>query len=100
MGLGKTIQTMTFLEQLHRLNSTKVRGPFMIVAPLTLVAQWQSEATAWAPDFNTIVYHGSADARSFIVDHEFYYTEPFVTKAEAQRFQRNNITKFDLLITT
>ena len=49
MGLGKTIQTMTFLEQLSRLKSTQVRGPFLVVAPLTLVAQWQGEAAAWAP---------------------------------------------------
>lgn len=49
MGLGKTIQTMTFLEQLSTLKATQVRGPFLVVAPLTLVAQWQSEAMAWAP---------------------------------------------------
>lgn len=100
MGLGKTIQTMAFLEQLHRLKATRVRGPFLVVAPLTLVAQWQSEAAAWAPDFSIIVYHGSADARSLMVNHEFFYREPFVSKAEAQRYQRNHITKFHLLITT
>jgi len=100
MGLGKTIQTMTFLEQLSRLKSTQVRGPFLVVAPLTLVAQWQGEATAWAPDFNVVVYHGSADARKFIADSEFYYQEPFVSKSDALKYQKNSVTKFHLLITT
>ena len=91
---------MTFLQQLNVLKTTKVRGPFLVVAPLTLISQWQSEASTWAPDFNIIVYHGSVDARSFLVDNEFYYMEPFVSKTDAYRLRRDNVTKFHLLITT
>ncbi|CAM9834851.1 unnamed protein product, partial [Scytosiphon promiscuus] len=43
MGLGKTIQTVGFLDQLWNNKLTKIRGPFCVVAPLSLVAQWQSE---------------------------------------------------------
>ncbi len=100
MGLGKTIQTITFLQQLSSMKLTRVRGPFLVVAPLTLIAQWQSEAASWAPDFNTIVYHGSAAARKFIADNEFYYSEPFVSKKNAQQYKLKNITKFHILVTT
>ena len=67
---------------------------------MSLVAQWESEAKEWAPDVNAVVYHGSADARSFLAKEEFYYTNQFETRANAQSLKRNHITKFQLLITT
>ena len=65
MGLGKTIQTVGMLQRLrhHGAPSARVRGPFLVVAPLSLVYQWQAEAATWAPDMNCIVYHGSGEAR-------------------------------------
>lgn len=100
MGLGKTIQSVCFLSMLRTLPSAKVRGPFLVVAPLSLVAQWQSEAAAWAPDMNVILYHGSADARDFLVQQEFFYTDQFMAKTNAVKLKRSHITKFHILITT
>jgi SNF2-related domain len=37
MGLGKTIQSTCFLHRLRSLQCTKVRGPFILVAPLSLI---------------------------------------------------------------
>ena len=37
MGLGKTIQSTCFLQRLRSLKCTKVRGPFILVAPLSLI---------------------------------------------------------------
>ena len=37
MGLGKTIQSTCFLQRLRTLKCTKVRGPFILVAPLSLI---------------------------------------------------------------
>jgi chromodomain-helicase-DNA-binding protein 7 len=99
-GLGKTIQSVAFLHQLHELPTTQVPGPFLIVAPLSLIAQWHSETRTWAPDMNVLLYHGSADARAFLAEQEFYYTEQFVPKASATKFKKKHITKFDILITT
>lgn len=100
MGLGKTIQSVGFLDQLSHQSATSVRGPFLIVAPLSLVSQWQSESTMWAPDMNVILYHGSADARDFIAKQEFYYSDQFMPKATASKLKRQHITKFHILITT
>ena len=77
-----------------------MRGPFLIVAPLSLIGQWQSEAKAWAPDYNVVLYHGSADAREFLVQQEFYYTEQFVPKPSVSKLKKQHVTKFHLLITT
>jgi len=49
---------------------------------------------------NAVVYHGSADARDFLVKNEFYYTEQYHSKATVQNLKRKHITKFQLLITT
>ena len=100
MGLGKTIQSVALLDQLSKLEATKVRGPFLIVAPLSLISQWQSECKTWAPDLNAIVYHGSADARDFMVKHEFYYNDQFVGKGIHTKLKKMNWTKFHVLITT
>eukprot|EP00804_Cyclotella_cryptica_P019560 CCRYP_014309-RA/>CCRYP_014309-RA protein AED:0.14 eAED:0.14 QI:0/0.76/0.66/1/0.64/0.44/18/4750/927 len=100
MGLGKTIQSIGFLNQLQRIQETKIRGPFLVVAPLSLVSQWESESKEWAPDMNVVLYHGGADAREFLVKEEFYYTDQFTSKSTALSLRRKHITKFHVLITT
>jgi superfamily II DNA or RNA helicase len=100
MGLGKTIQSTGFLHQLHALQQTQVRGPFLIVAPLSLIGQWQSESQTWAPDLNVVFYHGSADAREFIAQQEFYYTDQFLPKQTVAKLKKMHVTKFHILITT
>lgn len=76
------------------------RGPYLVISPLSLVNQWQSESKLWAPDLNTLLYHGSMDARDYLVKHEFYYSDQFVSKTTATKLKRLNITKFHVLITT
>lgn len=100
MGLGKTVQTLGFLQELCTNPNTETRGPFLIVAPLSLIGQWQSEAKSWAPDFNVVLYHGSAPARDFLVRREFYFNEEFVGKGTATKLRKQHITKFHVLITT
>lgn len=49
---------------------------------------------------NVVLYHGSADARDFLVKQEFYYTDQFVPKPIAMKLKKHHVTKFDVLITT
>lgn len=69
MGLGKTIQTASFLQFLH--SSQRRRGPFLIIAPLSTLINWQRELTTWT-EMDVIVYHGSQEDRKLIRDHEFF----------------------------
>lgn len=48
MGLGKTIQTIAFLAYLAEVE--RVKGPHLIVAPLSVVDNWKQEITKWFPD--------------------------------------------------
>lgn len=44
MGLGKTIQSLAFVDSVHRLG---IRGPFLIIAPLSTIPNWQREFETW-----------------------------------------------------
>ena len=90
MGLGKTVQSVSFLELLY--SKFHLRGPFLIVAPLSTLPHWQREFENWT-DLNVIVYHGSAAARDVMYEYEFFYKT-----ANDQIIP--GITKFDVLITT
>lgn len=39
-------------------------GPFMVVAPASLIANWEQEFHQWAPSLKLVSYKGSADARA------------------------------------
>jgi SNF2 family DNA or RNA helicase len=99
-GLGKTIQTVAFLHQLRYMSATNIRGPFLIIAPLSLVDQWQNEIATWSPDMNCVLLHGSVTARENIINNEFYFQEPFITKQEVTALRRANVCKFHILLTT
>jgi chromodomain-helicase-DNA-binding protein 7 len=45
MGLGKTAQSISVLECMRRVGG--VRGPFLLVAPLTTLGHWQRELNTW-----------------------------------------------------
>ena len=84
---------MGFLEQLSRLEVSQISGPSLIVAPLSLVNQWHSEAEKWAPDMVAIIYRGSEDDRDLMVQHEFFHTDHFMPKLSASKLKRQHITK-------
>ncbi|PLW09074.1 hypothetical protein PCANC_23943 [Puccinia coronata f. sp. avenae] len=60
MGLGKTLQTIAFLCYLRERG---VWGPFLIVCPLSTVANWVNEFERFCPTVPVVLYHGSKDER-------------------------------------
>ena len=64
MGLGKTIQTISFLSYLFHAHS--LYGPFLVVVPLSTIMAWQRECYLWAPEMNVIVYVGDASSRRMV----------------------------------
>ncbi|EPZ33866.1 hypothetical protein ROZALSC1DRAFT_28963 [Rozella allomycis CSF55] len=61
MGLGKTIQTISLIAYLWEKG---VKGPFLIVAPLSTIANWEAEFKKFAPTIPTCVYHGDIGERN------------------------------------
>ena len=80
--------------------TTQCMGPFLIVAPLSLISQWQNEIALWSPDMNCVVLHGSQQAKEIILSYEFYYHESFTPKADVAALRKLNACKFDVLLTT
>ena len=89
MGLGKTIQSLAFVDSVHRVG---IRGPFLIIAPLSTIPNWQREFETWTK-LNIIVYHGSNASRTMLQEYEFFYKD-------AKGNQIKDIYKFNVLITT
>ena len=89
MGLGKTIQSLAWLKGIHE---TGILGPFLVIAPLSTIPNWQREFELWT-DMNVIVYHGSQTSRNMLAEYEMYYKD-----AKGERMM--NVFKFHVLITT
>lgn len=68
MGLGKTVQSVSFLSWLR--NQRDQEGPFLVVAPLSVIPAWCDTFNLWTPDLNYVVYLGPEAARSNIREHE------------------------------
>ncbi len=51
-----TTQAVVALEYLHQ--TRNVRGPFLVIAPLSTLTHWQREVEAWTTMY-PVVYHGS-----------------------------------------
>nr|XP_021189287.2 chromodomain-helicase-DNA-binding protein 7 isoform X2 [Helicoverpa armigera] len=89
MGLGKTIQSLTFVNSVWEYG---IRGPFLIIAPLSTIPNWQREFEGWT-EMNVVVYHGSQQSKSMLQEYEFYYKNEHGEPIK-------EITKFNVLITT
>jgi non-specific serine/threonine protein kinase len=68
MGLGKTLQSLTFLRHVQNQNPQAVH---LIVAPRTLLFNWESEITRFTPDFTYYVHHGLNRTRNLSVFNNY-----------------------------
>ncbi|XP_043843002.1 chromodomain-helicase-DNA-binding protein 6 isoform X1 [Dromiciops gliroides] len=89
MGLGKTIQSITFLSEIFLMG---IHGPFLIIAPLSTITNWEREFRTWT-EMNAIVYHGSQISRQMIQQYEMLYRD-------AQGNPLSGVFKFHVVITT
>ena len=69
--MGKTIQSISFLANVVNYG---IRGPFLIIVPLSTIANWQREFELWT-DLNVIVYHGTTPSRNMIQEYEMYFRD-------------------------
>ncbi|PIA60914.1 hypothetical protein AQUCO_00300438v1 [Aquilegia coerulea] len=102
MGLGKTIQSIAFLASLFEENIV----PFLVVAPLSTLRNWEREFATWAPHMNVVMYVGNGSARSVIREHEFYFAKGEFRKHKKKKTSsaisesKQDRIKFDVLLTS
>jgi len=76
MGLGKTIQTIAFLLYLKSKTDVEAHKPSLIIAPTSLMFNWQAEIEKFAPTLKTLVYAGTQrkSLRDSFSDHDIILT--------------------------
>jgi len=57
MGLGKTVQALAFLT--YHLEQSTDKVNYLILAPTSLIYNWQNEIAAFCPHLKTLVYGGN-----------------------------------------
>ncbi len=74
MGLGKTIQALALLTSEKSCGRMKV--PALVIAPTSVVGNWQREAEHFAPNLNVLVLQGLQRSAQFsaITDHDVVIT--------------------------
>lgn len=55
MGLGKTLQALALIQ---RVKDQEGRKPSLVVAPTSVLTNWEREVERFAPDLTTVVWHG------------------------------------------
>ena len=66
MGLGKTIQTIALITYL--MEKKMNHGPYLIVVPLSTLANWNMEFEKWAPKIVRVLYKGAPKIRKELYD--------------------------------
>jgi superfamily II DNA or RNA helicase len=74
MGLGKTVQVLAHI--LGEKQRGRLQQPALVVAPTSLVGNWQAEAARFAPTLTVLVIHGAARADRYdeIASHDLVVT--------------------------
>jgi len=63
MGLGKTLQTISFLAYLREHRG--VKGPHIIIVPKSVVGNWMREFKRWCPTIRAVRMGGTKEERLF-----------------------------------
>ncbi len=84
MGLGKTVQILALLAVEKA--EGRLQGPALIIAPTSLMTNWQNEARKFAPDLRLLLLHGAARKERFdqISQHDIVLTTyPLIARDQA-----------------
>jgi len=90
MGLGKTVQSVAMMNYLA--TKMKIRGPFLVIAPLSTVIHWKREAERFTR-LHPIIYHGDATSRDVLREFEFHVRD-------SNNKKMTNTYRFNILIST
>lgn len=87
MGLGKTLQVLAFIV------SEKEKGqmPSLVVAPTSLVYNWEAEVQKFSPDIKTLLIHGGVAAR----DEKLLHIKEVDLVITSYALLRRDISKYE-----
>lgn len=91
MGLGKTIQTIALLQREKELNG-KLPAPALLIAPTSVVTNWEREIGKFAPNLESYIHRGatrlkSGAFREAVKDKDVVLTSYPLARIDAASFQ-------------
>jgi SNF2 family DNA or RNA helicase len=91
MGLGKTIQTISLLLN-EKGTKKKLPAPALLIAPTSVVTNWEREIGRFAPALKTYVHRGASrlrgeEMREAVKDKDVVLTTYPVARLDAESFQ-------------
>lgn len=96
MGLGKTIQVLALLskekDELKK-NSSKNRQINLLVVPMSILGNWESEARKFVPDLDVYVHHGTSrvesnEFRNIVKDKDLVITTYSIVHRDYKSFRK------------
>jgi superfamily II DNA or RNA helicase len=95
MGLGKTVQMLAHI--LGEKQRGRLADPALVIAPTSLVGNWQAEAARFAPDLKVLILHGADRSARFknIPGHDLVITTYPLLPRDSERLKKRN---FSLLV--
>jgi len=82
MGLGKTLQVITLLLKLKNDGDLSLKNRVLIVAPTTLLSNWEREIAKFAPQLRTGIFHGSNRELKQLAQSEIIITTYGTTRTD------------------
>ncbi|MHB1200038.1 MAG: DEAD/DEAH box helicase, partial [Polaromonas sp.] len=95
MGLGKTLQTLAHI-QLEK-DAGRLTRPALIIAPVSLMGNWQREAARFCPDLRSLVLHGKDrhEIADSMHDHDIVITPYSLLERDRERWLK---TKWHMVV--
>ena len=86
MGLGKTLQVLTAIQYLKQEGYLE-KEHVLIIAPTSLLTNWQEEIRKFTPDLTSYIFHGTA-RRFTKKKYDIYLTSYGVIRSDIDKFKK------------
>ena len=91
MGLGKTIQTISLLLR-EKGTKKKLSAPVLLIAPTSVVTNWEREIRRFAPGLQTYIHRGASrlrgeEMREAVKGQDVVLTSYPIARLDAESFQ-------------
>jgi superfamily II DNA or RNA helicase len=91
MGLGKTVQVLAMLDERRAARE----GPSLVVCPRSVLYNWASEASRFAPDLRVHVHDGARRDAERFAEHDVVLTTYGLLRRDAEALAR---VRFDYVV--
>ena len=86
MGLGKTLQVLTTIQHFKD-EGLLEKEKILVIAPTSLLTNWQQEIKKFTPDLTSYIYHGQG-RRFTKKKYDIYLTSYGVIRKDAEKFKK------------